>query len=283
MTQATSPLSQVPSKAEVVVIGGGIIGVSTLYHLAKKGVGSAVLLERKTIASGTTWHAAGIVGQLRESSGQTELSRYTARLFTELEVETGQATGYKQNGTLHVALSDLRMEQLRRNHDHAGRMGIESHLLDPDQVSERYSHLRMDDVLGGFFVPSNGQVNPLDVTQAMAKGARARGAQVLEHTAATRIVTRNGRVCGVETDRGVIATEKVLLAGRHVDLALRRRAWGDGAAARDGTFLHRDRTACWSVAPCARPDRGRGTDLQQGRRGQASDRRVRGQGQGLGA
>jgi heterotetrameric sarcosine oxidase gamma subunit len=213
MTQATSPLSQVPSKAEVVVIGGGIIGVSTLYHLAKKGVGSAVLLERKTIASGTTWHAAGIVGQLRESSGQTELSRYTARLFTELEVETGQATGYKQNGTLHVALSDLRMEQLRRNHDHAGRMGIESHLLDPDQVSERYSHLRMDDVVGGFFVPSNGQVNPLDVTQAMAKGARARGAQVLEHTAATRIVTRNGRVCGVETDRGVIATEKVLLAG----------------------------------------------------------------------
>lgn len=213
MTQATPPLPQVPSKAEVVVIGGGIIGVSTLYHLAKKGVSSAVLLERKTIASGTTWHAAGIVGQLRESSGQTELSRYTARLFTELEVETWQATGYKQNGTLHVALSDLRMEQLRRNHDHAGRMGIESHLLDPDQVLERYSHLRMDDVLGGFFVPSNGQVNPLDVTQAMAKGARARGAQVLEHTAATRILTCNGRVCGVETDRGVIATEKVLLAG----------------------------------------------------------------------
>ncbi len=213
MTEATSPLPQVPDRAEVVVIGGGIIGVSTLYHLAKKGVSSAVLLERKTIASGTTWHAAGIVGQLRESSGQTELSRYTARLFTELEVETGQATGYKQNGTLHVALSDLRMEQLRRNHDHAGRMGIESYLLRPDQVLERYPHLRMDDVLGGFFVPSNGQVNPLDVTQAMAKGARARGAQVLEHTAATRILTHNGRVCGVETERGVIATGKVLLAG----------------------------------------------------------------------
>jgi heterotetrameric sarcosine oxidase gamma subunit len=214
MTQAaTPPLSPVPTSAEVVVIGGGIIGVSTLYHLAQKGVTSAVLLERKTIASGTTWHAAGIVGQLRESAGQTELSRYTTRLFTELEIETGQATGYKQNGTLHVALSDLRMEQLRRQQDHAGRMQIESHLLRPEEVLERYPHLRIDDVLGGFFVPSNGQVNPLDVTQAMAKGARARGAQVLEHTAATRILTRDGRVCGVETDRGVIATQKVLLAG----------------------------------------------------------------------
>lgn len=214
MTQKTrNPAAQVPSSAEVVVIGGGIIGVSTLYHLAKKGVASAVLVERKTIASGTTWHAAGIVGQLRESAGQTELSRYTARLFTELEVETGQATGYKQNGTLHLALSDLRLEQLRRNHDHAGRMGIESHLLGPEGISALYPHVRTEDVLGGFHVPSNGQVNPLDVTQAMAKGARARGAQILEHTSATRILTRNGRVCGVETDRGVIATEKVLLAG----------------------------------------------------------------------
>jgi glycine cleavage system aminomethyltransferase T/glycine/D-amino acid oxidase-like deaminating enzyme len=202
-----------PETASVVVIGGGIIGVSTLYHLAKKGIENAVLVERKTMASGTTWHAAGIVGQLRESSGQTELSKYTVRLFTELEEETGQATGYKQNGTLHVALSDIRWEQLQRNHDHAHRMQIESRLLSVAEVADHYPYIATSDLLGGFFVPSNGQVNPLDVTQAMAKGARARGAQIFENTKAIRILTRNGRVSGVETDKGVIATEKVLLAG----------------------------------------------------------------------
>lgn len=202
-----------PTSAPAVVIGGGIIGVSTLYHLARAGMERAVLVERKQLASGTTWHAAGIVGQLRESSAQTELSKHTARLFTELEVETGQATGYKQNGTLHLALSDVRQEQLLRNHDHAARMGIESRLLSPAEITELWPLVDVSDVRGGFLVPSNGQVNPLDVTQALAKGAKAKGARVFEHTRAIRILTRNGRVTGVETDRGVVATEKVLLAG----------------------------------------------------------------------
>lgn len=205
--------SDLPTQAPVVIIGGGIIGVSALYHLAKKGVEGAVLIERKTLASGTTWHAAGIVGQLRDSSAQTELSKYTARLFTELEEETGQGTGYKQNGTLHLALSDLRLEQLLRNHDHARRMEIQSHLLTPEEIKEVYPHVETSDVLGGFLVPSNGQVNPLDVTQALAKGAKARGSQIFENISATRILTKNGRVAGVATDQGVIATDKVLLAG----------------------------------------------------------------------
>ena len=202
-----------PPSAPAVIIGGGIIGVSTLYHLARQGLEGAVLLERKQLASGTTWHAAGIVGQLRESSAQTELSKYTARLFVDLEIETGQATGYKQNGTLHLALSDVRQEQLARNHDHAARMKIESLLLSRDEIAEIWPLVDTSDVRGGFLVPSNGQVNPLDVTQAMAKGAKARGAQIFEHTRALRILTREGRVTGVETDRGVIATGKVLLAG----------------------------------------------------------------------
>lgn len=201
-----------PQSAPVVVIGGGIIGVSTLYHLARKGVEGAVLVERKTLASGTTWHAAGIVGQLRESSAQTELSRYTARLFTELEEETGQATGYKQNGTLHLALSDVRWEQLLRSHDHAARMGIDSRILALSEIGELFPYAETSDVLGGFLVPSNGQVNPLDVTQALAKGAKARGARIFENARAVRILTGNGRVCGVETDKGVVTTEKVLLA-----------------------------------------------------------------------
>ncbi len=213
MGKVLTTSSAIPEKAPVVVIGGGIIGMSSLYHLAKEGIEGAVLVERKTLASGTTWHAAGIVGQLRESSAQTELAKYTVRLFAELEEETGQATGYKQNGTLHLALSDVRWEQLLRNHDHAARMGIESRLLNTDEIVEVYPHVDTSDVLGGFFVPSNGQVNSLDVTQAMVKGARARGAYVFENTKALRIITTNGRVSGVKTDKGVIATEKVLLAG----------------------------------------------------------------------
>lgn len=212
MDPTVSAPNNLPQSAPAVIIGGGIIGVSTLYHLAKKGVEGAVLLERKQLASGTTWHAAGIVGQLRESSAQTELSKYTARLFTELEVETGQATGYKQNGTLHLALSDIRAEQLKRNHDHAARMKIESRLLSIEEIGELWPLVDTSDVHCGFLVPSNGQVNPLDVTQALAKGAKARGSKIFENTRATRILTRDGKVIGVETDRGVIATQKVLFA-----------------------------------------------------------------------
>ncbi len=212
MDSALTATNTLPQSAPAVIIGGGIIGVSTLYHLAKKGVEGAVLLERKQLASGTTWHAAGIVGQLRESSAQTELSKYTARLFTELEIETGQATGYKQNGTLHLALSDIRAEQLRRNHDHAARMRIESRILAVEEINDLWPLVDTSDVHCGFLVPSNGQVNPLDVTQALAKGAKARGSKIFENTKATRILTRDGKVIGVETNQGVIATEKVLLA-----------------------------------------------------------------------
>lgn len=201
-----------PETAPVVIIGGGIIGCSTLYHLAHKGV-SAVLIERKRIACGTTWHAAGIVGQLRESSAQTELAKHTVRLFQSLEEETGQATGYKQNGTLHLALSDIRMEQLRRARDHADRMQIDSRLLTPEQAAEHWPRVDYSDVKGGFLVPGNGQVNPLDVTQALARGARQKGAQIFENTNALRLLTTNGKVCGVQTDSGDIATSAVLLAG----------------------------------------------------------------------
>ena len=201
-----------PDQAPVVIIGGGIIGVSILYHLAHRGV-AAVLLERKSLASGTTWHAAGIVGQLRDSTAQTELGKYTARLFQELEAETGQATGYKQNGTINLALGDVRHEQLLRSHDHARRMGIASHMLTPQDISGHWPGIVTDDVRAGFYVPSNGQVNPLDVTTAMAKGARAQGGRIFENTAATRLVLTGGKVTAVTTDRGTIATPKVVIAG----------------------------------------------------------------------
>lgn len=205
----TRPL---PDQAPVVIIGGGIIGVSTLYHLAHRGV-CAVLIERRKIASGTTWHAAGIVGQLRDSTAQTELGKYTARLFEDLEIETGQGTGYKQNGTLNLALSDLRHEQLLRSHDYAARMGLPTRMLSVPELLDHWPDLETGDVKSAFFVPSNGQVNPLDVSTALVKGARARGARILEDTEVEKLALSHGKVVGVETDRGVIATDKVLIAG----------------------------------------------------------------------
>ena len=200
-----------PDTAPVVIIGGGIIGTSTLYHLAQRGI-QAVLLERKKLASGTTWHAAGIVGQLRDSTAQTELGKYTAKLFRTLEEETGQGTGYKQNGTINLALSDVRHEQNLRAHDHAFRMGIESQLLDASALAEFWPWIERDDVLSAFYVPANGQVNPLDTTTALAKGARAKGAQIYEDTCVERLELHQGRVVGVVTDRGTIRTDRVLLA-----------------------------------------------------------------------
>ncbi|MEZ5799998.1 MAG: FAD-binding oxidoreductase [Nitratireductor sp.] len=201
-----------PEQAPVVIIGGGIIGLSTLYHLAHRGV-PAVLLERRKIASGTTWHAAGIVGQLRDSAAQTELGKYTARLFRELEEETGQATGFKQNGTINLALSDLRHEQLLRSHDHAARMVVPTRMLSRQEVAEKWPWIVTDDVRSGFLVPSNGQVNPLDVSVALEKGARKLGASRFEGVEVTGLIVRNGKVLGVATSQGDIATDKVLLAG----------------------------------------------------------------------
>lgn len=202
-----------PERARVVVIGGGIIGASVLYHLTKIGVTDAVLLERDRYASGTTWHAAGIVGQLRESKAQTELAQYTAQLFQSLEAETGQATGYKENGSMTVALTPQRRELIRRTASSAQRLGVPARYLAAAEVKELWPMLRVDDVLGGIFVPSNGQVNPLDVTAALIKGARQGGARTFENTPAEDILIRDGRVIAVRTARGDIACERVLLAG----------------------------------------------------------------------
>ncbi len=203
----------IPPRARVVVIGGGIIGASVLYHLAKDGVTDAVLLERDRFASGTTWHAAGIVGQLRDSKAQTELAQYTTRLFKSLEAETGQATGYRENGSMSVALTPQRFEVIRRNVSAAQRMGVDAMLLTPGQIHERWPLLRIDDVLGGQFVPANGQVNPLDVTMALIKGARQHGALAIENTSVEDVLTQGDRVVGVRTGAGDIACERVLLAG----------------------------------------------------------------------
>jgi heterotetrameric sarcosine oxidase gamma subunit len=201
-----------PARTDVVVIGGGIVGCSIAYHLTKIGISNVVVLERKQLTSGTTWHAAGLVGQLRASRNLTELAKYTATLFEGLEKETGQATGFKQNGSISLALSEGRMEELLRGASMAKNFGLEVDVIGLDEIRRRIPHYNLDGVKGGVFLPKDGQVNPIDVTQALAAGARSRGAKVFENVKVTRILTASGKAIGVETSEGTIAADKVVMA-----------------------------------------------------------------------
>ena len=173
-----------PKRARVVIIGGGVIGCSVAYHLTKIGWSDVVLLERKKLTSGTTWHAAGLIGQLRDNRDMTKLAKYTADLYVSLEAETGQATGYKRNGSLSIATNEGRMEDLKRRADMAKVFGLRVDVVGPEECKARYPLIDVSDVIGGIFLPSDGQANPIDVTMALAKGARAGGARILEDTKA---------------------------------------------------------------------------------------------------
>ncbi|RED49742.1 GcvT family protein [Aestuariispira insulae] len=202
-----------PNQADVVIIGGGVAGCSIAYHLTKIGITDVVLLERKQLTCGTTWHAAGLVGQLRATRNMTELAKYTAELFKGLEEETGQATGFKQNGSISLALNDERLEELKRGASMAKNFGLEVNVISTGEIAERYPELNVEDAVGGVFLPADGQVNPIDVTQAMAKGARSQGAKVLEGVTVTRILKEGGKAVGVVTDQGEIRADKVVICG----------------------------------------------------------------------
>lgn len=202
-----------PARADVVIIGGGIVGASIAYHLTKIGITNVVLLERKQLTSGTTWHAAGLVGQLRASRNLTELAKYTTSLFEGLEKETGQATGFKQNGSISIALTEGRMEELKRGASMAKNFGLAVNVISRDEIAERVPHYNLDGVVGGVFLPKDGQVNPIDVTQALAAGARSRGGKIFENTKVTRIIVEKGQARGVETPAGTIMADKVVIAG----------------------------------------------------------------------
>ncbi|HQY74726.1 MAG TPA: FAD-dependent oxidoreductase [Aestuariivirga sp.] len=201
-----------PARCDVVIIGGGIVGNSIAYHLGKIGITNTVVLERKQLTSGTTWHAAGLVGQLRASKNLTELAKYTTSLFEGLEKETGQATGFKQNGSISIALTDGRMEELLRGASMAKCFGLAVDVVSTAEIKERVPHYNMDGVKGGVFLPKDGQVNPIDVTQALASGARSRGAMIFENTKVTRILVEKCRAVGVETTEGTIMADKVVIA-----------------------------------------------------------------------
>ena len=203
----------IPSQASVVIIGGGVAGCSIAYHLTKLGVRDVVLLERRQLTCGTTWHAAGLVGQLRATRNLTELAKYTAELYGSLEAETGQATGFRQNGSVSVAKSAARFEELKRGVSMGRMFGLEMDVLTPGQIKERWPLLKVDDLVGGIFIPKDGQTNPIDTTQALAKGAKQRGARIFENTKVERIRIEHGRATGVDTESGFLRADTVILAG----------------------------------------------------------------------
>jgi len=200
-----------PSRASVVIVGGGIAGCSIAYHLTKIGLTDVVLLERRQLTCGTTWHAAGLVGQLRATRNLTELAKYTAELFSSLEAETGQATGFKQNGSISVARTAARFEELKRGASMGKTFGLEIEVLPKGAIRERWPLLETADLVGGIYIRKDGQTNPIDTAQAFARGAKQRGARIFEQTLVNRIRVERSRAVGVETDAGFIAADTVVL------------------------------------------------------------------------
>src|ERR1700730_6427741 len=195
-----------PSHTRVVIVGGGIVGTSVAYHLTKLGWRDVVLLEQGSLSGGTTWHAAGLVAQLRWSSNLTRLIRYSVDLYSRLEAETGQSTGWKQCGSVSVARTAERMTQLRRNASVANAYGVEPHVISREEAGRRYLLMLIDNLIGAVWIPGDGKANPADVTQALARGARAGGAQVREGVTATGVRLERGAVAAVETSEGLIET-----------------------------------------------------------------------------
>ncbi|MEK9800576.1 MAG: FAD-dependent oxidoreductase [Alphaproteobacteria bacterium] len=203
----------IPAKARAVIIGGGVIGCSIAYHLGKLGWKDVVLLERKQLTCGTTWHAAGLIAQLRATQNMTRLAKYSQELYFGLEAETGVATGFKRNGSVTVALTDERMEELRRSAAMARAFGVEIDEIGPSDIIEKYPHLNVEDAVGGVWLPKDGQADPVNITQALARGARNFGVKIIQGVKVTDIHQANGQATGVMTDQGPIEAEYVVNAG----------------------------------------------------------------------
>ena len=207
------------TKARVVIIGGGIAGCSLAYHLTKLGWQDVVLLERKQLTSGTTWHAAGLIAQLRATKNMTRLAKYSQELYGKLEEETEIATGFRRCGSMTVALTPERLEEIRRQASMARAFGVEVEDISPKEVKERYVHLNCQDVLGGVYLPLDGQGDPANIALALAKGARQGGALVLENVKVVDVHRQDGKVSGVdwrrdgEEETGHIETDIVVNCG----------------------------------------------------------------------
>lgn len=203
-------MNPLPSHARVVIIGGGVIGCSVAYHLARLGWTDIVLLERKQLTSGTTWHAAGLIAQLRATANMTRLAKYSQELYGRLEGETGLATGFKRNGSLTVALTGERLEELKRGASMARSFGVEIETISPAEAAALHPLLDIEGVVGAVALPKDGQGDPTNIALALAKGARQLSVRIFEHTRVTGIAKDRGRVTGVSTDKGAISAEFVV-------------------------------------------------------------------------
>jgi 4-methylaminobutanoate oxidase (formaldehyde-forming) len=199
-----------PNRAQVVIVGGGVVGCSLAYHLTLRGCTDVLLLERRQLTCGTTWHAAGLVGQLRATYNLTRLAQYTANLYASLEQETGQATGFRQTGSIAIATHPARMEELLRGASMAQCFGLEVHTMGPADIAGAWPGLYTGDVVGGVFLPKDGRCNPIDTTQALARGAKMRGAKIFENTPVEKIIVEKGKAVGVRTAQGEIRADMVV-------------------------------------------------------------------------
>ncbi|MGQ0486323.1 MAG: GcvT family protein [Hyphomicrobiales bacterium] len=202
-----------PAHAQFVVVGGGIIGCSTAYHLARDHKVEVILLEQNKLTSGSTWHAAGLVGQLRSSASITQVLKYSVDLYKKLDQETGLATGWKMTGCLRLATNSDRWIEYKRLATTAQSFGMEMHLLSPAEVKKMWPLMNTGDLVGGSWLPTDGQASPSDITQSLAKGARMHGAKIFEGIRVSGFDIRDGRVVAVRTEQGTIACEKVINCG----------------------------------------------------------------------
>ena len=202
--------TSLPAQARIVVVGGGIAGCSTAYHLARLGQTDVLLLEQGQLTCGTTWHAAGLVGQMRPNRAMTRMSRYGIELYASLEAETGLGTGWKACGSVNVARTRERMQVYARQAALARNFGVEVEVIDAKRAAELWPVMRHDDLQGGLWFPGDGKVNPADLTMSLAKGARQRGVTMIEGIEVTGVVRRGGRVAGVRTAQGEVACEIVV-------------------------------------------------------------------------
>ena len=204
--------TRLPHRARVVVVGGGIVGCSIIYHLARRGITDVLLVEQNQLTGGSTWHAAGLVTQLKSSHSLTKLAAYTTRLVAGLEAETGQATGYRKTGSISVASDGERWEEIMRSLSMARTVGVEMYEISLGQAKEMWPLLNTDDLVGAVYIPDDGHTSPVDTTIALAKGARDRGVTIVEGVAVESIRVKDGRAVGIETEWGFVEADTVVLA-----------------------------------------------------------------------
>ena len=203
----------VPLHARVVIIGGGVVGCSVAYHLAHLGFTDVVLLERKKLTSGTTWHAAGLIGQLRGTSNLTQMVKYSGDLYDTLESETGIATGFRRSGSVGLATNHERLEEFKRNASLAKVFGVEAHILSPRELESKVNLFNLDDIVGGVWIPKDGKADPANIAMSLAKGAKNLGVKIFEEVKVTGINKHEDKITGISTDHGNIQTEIVVNCG----------------------------------------------------------------------